>query len=1160
MEFYADLHVHSKFSRATSKKLDLENLCISAQLKGIQVVGTGDFTHPGWFSEIKEKLVPIGDGLFKLKADLFERCEKQVPRACRGNVYFILSCEISNIYKKKGKTRKNHNLVCLPDIELVEKFNTKLNRIGNIKSDGRPILGLDARNLLEIVLDTSNDGYLIPAHIWTPWFSLLGSKSGFNSLDDCFEDLTSHIFAVETGLSSDPAMNWRVSGLDHLTLVSNSDAHSPDKLGREANLFNTDISYTAIRSALKEGDPKQFLGTIEFYPEEGKYHLDGHRKCQVRLWPKKTKMNNGICPVCGKKVTQGVLYRVEELADRPEGIKPENSSPFYHVIPLKEILSAILEVGVGSKKVNRSYEKLIKKLGTEFDILQKLSIETIESAGIPLLGEAVQRMRKKEVTILPGYDGQFGKIKFFETSERVHLLGQKTLFSTTSSDLSTAASFKNNLMKKTDSVEPTTKNNFSYSQLDSNFNRLRQSYFPAKETVLNDLNPDQQKAVQYTKGPLLIIAGPGTGKTRTITHKVAHFIHAKRVLPEEILAVTFTNKAAQEMNDRLRLLLAETTAMPLVTTFHSLCYKILIDQDQKKAVSSDWTIVDDRDRKAIVLDAIKLIENKGDDVATDPRTVLDKIIIAKQQILYPGDDLRMLVDQSEIETFQRVYRTYQHLLSIQNLLDYEELIFRVIRLFDRNKAIRETYQNRFKSIFIDEYQDINYAQYRLVKILSSPGESGSDKDICVIGDPDQSIYGFRGSDVRFFELFVADHPEAKTIHLFRNYRSTETILKASHQIIKGDRQSSSKARVFSGLGGVKTIGILENRSEKSEAEAISVIIEQQIGGTGYHAFDFGRVENGADLEGRSFSDFAVLYRTNDQGRVLADVFNKYGIPNQIVNKDRNYYMKWVAEIVSLLKITEGIGSYFDFERAIAGLGTRVSKKSITTFKKWAYAKGYGLKEALQKAQWYPIQGLSRNQQIKLNDISKNIFTLADAIERISVAQKLIYLSENAPILEKINTNPESAEIFNRITGFSEASGRDTRGFLSCIALEKDTDIYDSQVEKVSLMTMHAAKGLEFPVVFISGCETGYIPYERAGHKKVDLSEERRLFYVAMTRAKEELYFSWAKKRRMFGRYIQREQSLFVNQIGEQLKQNRTQQKKRKEREAIQLNLFGSFPG
>ena len=243
MKFIADLHVHSKFSRATAKNLDFENLYIAAQLKGISVVETGDFTHPGWFAEISEKLESAEPGLFKLKDEVAEICDRQVPDSCRNPVRFLLSAEISNIYKKDGKTRKNHNLVLMPDLTTAAKFNAKLDNIGNIKSDGRPILGLDARNLFEILLETTDQGFLIPAHIWTPWFSILGSKSGFDSIEACFEDLTSYIFAVETGLSSDPPMNWRVSGLDGLTLVSNSDAHSPLNLGREANLFDAPLSF-----------------------------------------------------------------------------------------------------------------------------------------------------------------------------------------------------------------------------------------------------------------------------------------------------------------------------------------------------------------------------------------------------------------------------------------------------------------------------------------------------------------------------------------------------------------------------------------------------------------------------------------------------------------------------------------------------------------------------------------------------------------------------------------------------------------------------------------------------------------------------------------------------------------------------------------------------
>ena len=413
-KFIADLHVHSKFSRATAKNLDFENLYIAAQLKGITVVGTGDFTHPGWFAEIKEKLEPAEEGLFKLKREIARECDKKVPLSCRGKVRFILVSEISNIYKKNNKTRKNHNLVFVPDLNIADKFNSKLDKIGNIKSDGRPILGLDARNLLEILLETSGRSFLIPAHIWTPWFSVLGSKSGFNSIRECFEDLTPHIFAAETGLSSDPPMNWRVSSLDNLTLVSNSDAHSPLKLGREANLFNTNLSYPAIKEAIKTGDRKQFLGTFEFYPEEGKYHLDGHRKCSVCLWPKKTIKNKGICPVCGKPLTVGVLYRVEELADRPKHEKPQKTHPYYSIIPLVNILSEILKVGPGSKKVMNNYNTALNILGPELTILHNLNPKAIDKAGIPLLGEAVKRMRRGEINIFPGYDGEFGRVKIFK--------------------------------------------------------------------------------------------------------------------------------------------------------------------------------------------------------------------------------------------------------------------------------------------------------------------------------------------------------------------------------------------------------------------------------------------------------------------------------------------------------------------------------------------------------------------------------------------------------------------------------------------------------------------------------------------------------------------------------------------------------------------------
>ena len=321
MKFIADFHIHSHYSRATSQDLTFEHLHKWAQLKGVQVVGTGDLTHPGWLNEMREKLEPAEDGLFRLKDEYARAMQPDVFAACQQPVRFILSGEISTIYKKRDQVRKVHHVVFAPSFDVVEKIQTRLEKIGNIRSDGRPILGLDSKLLLETLLEIDPQAYLIPAHVWTPWFSLFGSKSGFDAIEECFEELTPHIFALETGLSSDPAMNWRVSALDRFALMSNSDAHSPQKLAREANLFDTELSYDAIFDALKSRDNQRFSGTIEFFPEEGKYHLDGHRKCEIAWEPETTLLHKGICSKCGKKVTVGVLHRVNALADRPVGAK-----------------------------------------------------------------------------------------------------------------------------------------------------------------------------------------------------------------------------------------------------------------------------------------------------------------------------------------------------------------------------------------------------------------------------------------------------------------------------------------------------------------------------------------------------------------------------------------------------------------------------------------------------------------------------------------------------------------------------------------------------------------------------------------------------------------------------------------------------------------------
>ena len=347
---------------------------------------------------------------------------------CRGPVRFVLSSEISNIYKKDGHTRKNHNLVFLPDIDAAERFNARLNKIGNIRSDGRPILGLDAHDLLEIVLSVHPQAFLVPAHIWTPWFSMLGSRSGFDSLEACFGDLAQYVFAAETGLSSDPEMNWRVSWLDRLTLISNSDAHSAAKLGREANCFDTELSFDGIRSALEHPGTRGFRGTLEFFPEEGKYHLDGHRKCAVRLSPSESRKMDGICPVCHRPLTLGVLHRVESLADRATPIRPEAAAPFQKLVPLSDILAEVLKCGASSKRVATAYRRCLEQLGSELAVLQEVSLEKVAGLDIPLLDEALRRMRQGDLVIDGGYDGEFGTIRIFTPEERRRMLGQKSLF------------------------------------------------------------------------------------------------------------------------------------------------------------------------------------------------------------------------------------------------------------------------------------------------------------------------------------------------------------------------------------------------------------------------------------------------------------------------------------------------------------------------------------------------------------------------------------------------------------------------------------------------------------------------------------------------------------------------------------------------------------
>jgi uncharacterized protein (TIGR00375 family) len=1115
MEFIADLHIHSYLSRATAKNLDLEHLNLWAQLKGITVVGTGDFTHPQWFSELSQKLEPAEDGLFNLKPEHAAQTAPMVPTSCRGTVRFILSGEVSSIYKKDGKTRKVHNVVFVPGLEFAERLNQRLSRIGNIASDGRPILGLDCKRLLEIVLETSEDAFLIPAHIWTPWFSVLGSKSGFDSLEECFEDLTHHIFAVETGLSSDPAMNWRVSSLDGYTLVSNSDAHSPGNLAREANLFHTELSYSAVRDALMSGDPKRFLGTLEYFAEEGKYHFDGHRKCGVRLSPHETMKNKGRCPVCGKQVTIGVLYRVEELADRKAGEKPQMSHPYQSLLPLTDILSELFQVGAKSKKVADACRMLVESLGPELEILRKTPLKVLEQKGPPLFAEAVNRMRNKQIHIAPGYDGEFGTISLFDDGERTHLLGQKRLFK-----VSSKRSKKGEV--RTGQVVLPLNISLASSSDKGVVDQIR---------LRGNLNNAQQEAVKHAGGPLLLVAGPGTGKTFTLAHRIAYLLQQGGARPEQILAVTFTNKAAQEMATRLSQILDDPKRVERVTvkTFHGLCLDIMSVEADAFGITRPVSILDEADRPQFVKAAIQRIWGDPAGLRLDPERISDLISKVKQLLLLPEHDVAESVPESFLEQFPPAYRAYQELLRENHLFDFDDLILETVKLFEADQVIRKKYRQRFAFISVDEYQDINYAQYRLIRLLAQGAH-----DICVIGDPDQAIYGFRGADVRYFHRFCDDYPGAKTIRLTQNYRSAETILQASGQLMGVEDTDKAQERIWSGIHGAKTLTVTALPTERAEAEYIVKTIDQEVGGIAHFSMDSGRIDRFGEKKERSFSEFAVLYRIKEQGKAMEEAFSRSGIPFQMVGNEKLQDRKGIKELVSYLKVGCSLACDPDMERVLNFPSRGIGRNSVSAMKQWSRRKRCSLMTGLGHLD--EVSDLKPGPRARLRTFSKALHQLEKNSDHMSVSEQIHYILDQFSIMDAMDGNKAFEEDLRTLLNLSELFGNRSEDFLAYLALEQAQDRYDPDAEKISLMTMHAAKGLEFPVVFIAGCEDSLIPYQGTKGEPRNLREERRLFYVALTRAQEKVYLTHAKRRLWFGRRTERRISPFLEAVEEGLKE------------------------
>lgn len=1149
MHLVADLHIHSHYSRATSKDLTLEHLWKWAQMKGVTVVATGDIAHPGWLAEIQEKLAPAEPGLFRLKEEFAAAVAADIPPACRGEVRFLLGGEISNIYKRHGKTRKVHNLIFAPDLDTVGRLQTRLERIGNIRADGRPILGLDSRDLLEIALETDAACHFIPAHIWTPWFAMLGSMSGFDSVEECFGDLTPHIFALETGLSSDPPMNWRVSNLDRYTLVSNSDAHSPQKLAREATLFDCDLSYDALFAAMQSGDPAVFKGTIEFFPEEGKYHVDGHRKCGVRWHPATTLAHGGICPVCGKEVTVGVLHRVEVLADRPEGERPPRTHPYLSLTPLPEVLGELYSVGAGSRRVQQEYWKLLGKLGPELTILRETPLEQIAAVGGAQLAQGIDRMRRGQVDAEPGYDGEYGVIRVFSAKAVGDDAPQLALLD--------SAAVQVNLLESTElpgrppaapeseqEALPNLPENSKLSEMQPTAALQQPDLFtvslvgldalPTPPTIQEtpiaytlplstlqsptsqSLNPEQLSAVLCTDAPLIVAAGPGTGKTRTLTVRIAHLIRDLGVAPESVLAITFTNKAAQEMRERLTALLGAKEAERItIKTFHAFGAQLLHTHATAAGLDPNFVILSDEERRLVLDQAAPDLDARARDVA------LDAISTAKNRCSTPEAE------------FAAVFDAYQVALRRANAVDFDDLIVRTVNLLETEPTVAAAVHQRYRWISVDEYQDVNAAQVRLLRLLTAGGAN-----LCVIGDPDQAIYSFRGADRRYFLDFVADYPGAVRVQLTRNYRSQRAILEAAQQVIAHNAGRDALPLLASFAEAVR-LDVHPAPTEKAEAETIVHQIEQMVGGTSYFSLDSGRTD-GLPPAARGFGDFAVLYRLGAQAAPLVEAFERSGIPYQVVGQASFWASKAARRVLAWLWLLENPRSTLHLTQMLADAGVTDATAGATRIVEVLATENDLTAALMWLAAELPARQRSRVE--KLAAFWQDLHAAAPVADLL--AQVCDFLGVETEL---------RAHMIQRARPFANRR----REFLEQALLEREVDSYDPRADRVTLMTLHAAKGLEFPVIFIAGCEEGLLPYAR-GSETPDIEEERRLFYVGMTRAREKLILSHARRRTLFGRRLENSPSRFVGEIEAALLELRQRAGFAPERRpsAEQLGLFG----
>ena len=887
-------------------------------------------------------------------------------------------------------------------------------------------------------------------------------------------------------------MNWRVSALDRYQLISNSDAHSPAKLGREANLFDIPLSYEGLSRAIQTGEG--LYGTIEFFPEEGKYHMDGHRKCNLCLTPSDTLKYNGICPVCGRKITIGVSHRVEELSDREEGYIRENAKPFESLVPLPEVIGASSGHSAASVKVQREYQKMLSELGPEFEILRNLPLEDIRRVSGTRVAEGIGRLRRGRVERIPGFDGEYGVIKLFSAEELNNTEGQMSFFEFLGTQEGEKGKIEN-AGKKTGKAD----GKIAGAQEERQQIIADQKNTTGRQNMSARLNPEQEYAVRCTSPHIAVKAGPGTGKTKTLVSRLRYLLEYRKVRPAEITAVTFTNQAAGEMRERIEKETGkkQTGRAMQIGTFHAICLNFMKEQGE------EFTLMGEAQQRIM---AEEVISQTG--VNAKPGRFLEQVSRRKagMESALTGDPSDAGISDDPV--WQQAFRIYEERKKELHLFDFDDLLLRTAERIESGQ-VTEGWEKRFRYLLVDEFQDINPAQLKLVQLWSQAG-----RELFVIGDPDQSIYGFRGADSACFERLGQEYDDLEIISLKENYRSAPQILKAALAVISAAEAGEKEERemLHPNCPDGAPVRLVRAGSPMGEAIFIAKEINRMAGGMGMIEAHQTAWEH-PEKKIRSFDEIAVLCRTHHQAELVEKCLRTESIPYVIAGREDYLNEESVQNSIcffGLLEQTEESGNLPDMTGDISGM--EVCAKYF-----W-------------KLEWSDMaEEVVRNALIKYRPLYKKKKP-QKFLEQWMEEMKLT----DDPAMQKLL---QASVFYKTMTEFLYALELGVESDLKRCGSKKYTS------DAVTVMTLHGSKGLEFPVAFIYGVEKGSIPLENEKHPS-DKEEERRLFYVGMTRAKEELILTTSG-----------EESEFTGAIPADVSVHENEEKKKKEQEWQQMSLF-----